>query len=794
MKLFADLHLHSRFSRACSKDLTIENIEHWARKKGLNLLGTGDFTHPEWIKELKRELKEDETGIYRSKTGFPFVLQAEISNIYTQDGKGRRVHSILLAPNFETVEQITEWLGKKGRLDYDGRPIFGFSCIELVENLKEISKEIEIIPAHCLLPHTLIHSNPGLKAINEFKVGQKVLTHKGRYKEVKEIYNRKYRGFVYRIQPRYFSIGLTTTEEHPFFGIKTLKNCSWSGGICKPNRLHRKKCRTNAYKNYKPQWIKAKDLEVGDVLIYPRLKETKDITSINYNGIKIQVSKEFCRLVGYYLAEGYTNSRDGIGFSFNEHEDDFVNDVKHLLASVFELKAKKGKTKGDVIVYSKKFMRFFEENYYASKKKRAQTKALTPWMLLLPLDKQAEILKGWWYGDKGSTSSRLLSNQMKIICLRLGIIPSIRIDTKEAHNLRGKHTFKGRTIEAKSDNFVFDKLSFFEDKFGLLKDKYFAKFKAKKESRYGWMDNGYAYMPIFKIEKERYNGYVYNLEVEEDNSYVSEFATVHNCWTPWFSVFGSSSGFNSMEDCFKEKTKEIFALETGLSSDPEMNWRLSKMDRFTLISNSDSHSYWPWRMGRECNILDIELSYKNLIKAIRTGEGFSGTVEVDPNYGKYHLDGHRNCNVCLEPKESLKLGNKCPKCKRELTIGVLHRIEELADRPTGYKPKGKPPFYKLVPLAEIIAGYLGAAQPSSKKVFEVYDLLIGKFGNELKISLNINESELKKVVDEKLAGLIIKNREGKIKVTPGYDGVYGVAQINGIEKPKAKKQKSLGEF
>ena len=111
MKLFADLHLHSRFSRACSKDLTIENIEHWARKKGLNLLGTGDFTHPEWIKELKRELKEDETGIYRSKTGFPFVLQAEISNIYTQDGKGRRVHSILLAPNFETVEQITEWHG-----------------------------------------------------------------------------------------------------------------------------------------------------------------------------------------------------------------------------------------------------------------------------------------------------------------------------------------------------------------------------------------------------------------------------------------------------------------------------------------------------------------------------------------------------------------------------------------------------------------------------------------------------------------------------------------------------------
>ncbi len=416
MKLFSDLHLHSRFSRACSKDLTIGNIEHWARKKGLNLLGTGDFTHPEWIKELKRELKEEEKGIYRSKTGFPFVLQAEISNIYTQDGKGRRVHNILLAPNFETVGQITDWLGKKGRLDYDGRPIFGFSCIELVENLKEISKDIEIIPAHA--------------------------------------------------------------------------------------------------------------------------------------------------------------------------------------------------------------------------------------------------------------------------------------------------------------------------------------------------------------------------------------------WTPWFSVFGSSSGFNSMEDCFKEKTKDIFALETGLSSDPEMNWRVSKLDRFTLISNSDSHSYWPWRMGRECNILDIELSYKNLIKAIRTGEGFSGTVEVDPNYGKYHLDGHRACNVCLEPKESLKNKNICPKCGNKLTIGVLHRVEELADRPVGFKLQASniKPFYKLIPLAEIISGYLGLEQVHSKKVFEIYDLIIGKFGNELNVILEVNESELKKVIDEKLAKIIIENRAGKIKVTPGYDGVYGVAQISGIGKKKEKKQKSLGEF
>ncbi len=416
MKLFADLHIHSRFSRACSSGLTIENIEFWARKKGLGLLGTGDFTHPEWLKELKRELKEGEEGIYKSKNGFPFVLQTEIANIYTQAGRGRKIHNVILAPSFEIVEQITEFLLTKGRIDYDGRPIFGFSCIELAERLKEISKDIEIIPAHA--------------------------------------------------------------------------------------------------------------------------------------------------------------------------------------------------------------------------------------------------------------------------------------------------------------------------------------------------------------------------------------------WTPWFSIFGSMSGFDSVEECFGDMAKEIFALETGLSSDPAMNWRLSKLDRFTLVSNSDSHSYWPWRIGRECNILDIELNYKNLIKAIRTGEGFLGTVEVNPNYGKYHLDGHRLCNVCFTPKESLKNKNICPKCGRNLTIGVLHRIEELADRPEGFRPKGKPDYYSLIPLSEIISAYLGVSQPYSKKVMEIYESMIKNFGNEFNILMDAPESELKKTIGEKLAHLIIKNREGKIEIKPGYDGVYGVALIGQAEgtSKQEKKQKSLAEF
>ena len=294
MKLFADLQIHSRFSRATSTALTLPNIEKWARIKGINLIGTGDFTHPKWLAELKEYLEEDGSGILTSKTGFKFVLQGEISNIYTQDGKGRRVHTLLLAKDFDTVRQINEKLLKKGRLDYDGRPIFGFTCIELVEMMRDISDDIEIIPAHA--------------------------------------------------------------------------------------------------------------------------------------------------------------------------------------------------------------------------------------------------------------------------------------------------------------------------------------------------------------------------------------------WTPWFGIFGSNGGFDSVEACFKDQAKHIHALETGLSSDPPMNWRLSKLDRFSLLSFSDLHSFWPWRIGREATIFDIKLIYDNLIKAIRTKEGLVETIEVDPNYGKYHFTGHRNCRVCLDPKESRKLKHICPKCGKSLTVGVLERV------------------------------------------------------------------------------------------------------------------------
>ncbi|MBL7054646.1 DNA helicase UvrD [Candidatus Woesearchaeota archaeon] len=418
MKIISDLHIHSRFSRATSKNLTIKNLEKYARIKGLDLLGTGDFTHPEWIKELKRELTEDETGILKTKTNFPFVLQSEISLVYTQDGKGRRVHNVILAPNFEVVNQITEYLLKHGRVDYDGRPIFKIPCPEFVEMMKSIDKYIEIIPAHI--------------------------------------------------------------------------------------------------------------------------------------------------------------------------------------------------------------------------------------------------------------------------------------------------------------------------------------------------------------------------------------------WTPWFSLFGSNSGFNSVEECFKDQTKHIHAIETGLSSDPAMNWRLSQLDNLAIVSFSDLHSYWPWRIGREATIFDCKLEYDKIIQCLKN-KNIDSTIEVDPNYGKYHLDGHRVCNVCFEPKDSIKNKNICPKCGKKLTIGVLHRVEELADREEGYKPKDAVPFKSLIPLSEILASSIGSSV-ATQKTWKEYNNLLGKFGSELNILLNVEKKELEKTTDEKIAEAIIQNRNGKIKIKPGYDGVYGepVFDRETISEKKRNNvkqaQKGLGEF
>ena len=428
MKVISDFHIHSRYSRATSKQLDIPNLVKYAKIKGIGLLGTGDFTHGLWLKELKEQLKEDGSGFMYDSSGFPFMLSAEISSIYKDGGKVRRIHNIILAPSFGAAEQINEALEKRGvNLKSDGRPICGISCPELVEITKSVERRAEIIPAHI--------------------------------------------------------------------------------------------------------------------------------------------------------------------------------------------------------------------------------------------------------------------------------------------------------------------------------------------------------------------------------------------WTPWFSLFGSMSGFDSVEECFKDQTKHIFALETGLSSDPAMNWRLSQLDKYALVSNSDSHSFWPWRIGREANVFDVDrLTYDGFIKTMKEKDPkrFLHTIEVDPSYGKYHYDGHRACDVCMEPRDSIKNRKLCPKCGRQLTIGVLHRVEELADRPEGSRPANAIPFKSLIPLSEIISSVLGVNQLYSKKVWEQHTRLVNASGSEFNVLLNTPEETLARTAGEKLAEAIMGVREGRVRVKPGYDGVYGYpvfgdeAKHTGrpaaaVNKPWGT-QKSLSDF
>jgi len=399
MEVIADLHIHSKYARATSKYLSFENLEKYGRMKGLSLMGTGDFQHPEHRKQIDKDLVEDDKGILRTKTGYPFIWQTEISFMFTQGEKGRAIHLVIFAPNKEAADKITEYFASKGRLDYDGRPIFGMSVKEAVKDLKAIDDLIEIFPAHCM--------------------------------------------------------------------------------------------------------------------------------------------------------------------------------------------------------------------------------------------------------------------------------------------------------------------------------------------------------------------------------------------TPWFGLFGSKKGFDSLEECFGEEVKHIYAIESGMSADPPMLWRFR--EKVNIVSFSDAHGFWPWRLGREATIFEMpELSYENVIKAIRTGEGLTATIETPPQYGIYHWDGHRKCDFSCEPKKTKELGGICPKCNRPLTLGVDYRVEEIAKEIESYKPENAKPFFKLLPLHEVIALWLNAGL-ATKKVWQVYDNLINKFENEFNILLYVGKEELlEKEIDKELVKLIMLNRNSRIKVKPGFDGRYGKAQM--IEK------------
>ncbi len=292
--------------------------------------------------------------------------------------------------------------------------------------------------------------------------------------------------------------------------------------------------------------------------------------------------------------------------------------------------------------------------------------------------------------------------------------------------------------------------------------------------------------PILGIDAAELTRIVFDIDEE------CFFVPAH-VWTPWFSVFGSMSGFNRIEDCFEEQTSKIFALETGLSSDPAMNWRWSSLDRFSLISNSDSHS--PSRIGREANVFNCQLTYKDIIDVLKKKDKskFLYTIEFFPEEGKYHFDGHRLCGVRFSPQETKAHKNICPKCGKSLTVGVMNRVQQLSDRSEGYQPPNAIPYKNLIPLDEVIAEAKGVTK-GSKAVEAEYRMAISKFGTEFEILLRAKKEDLEKNLPRRIAEGILRVRRGGVVVQPGFDGEYGKISIFSEGEKPTKSEEQLNLF
>lgn len=300
-------------------------------------------------------------------------------------------------------------------------------------------------------------------------------------------------------------------------------------------------------------------------------------------------------------------------------------------------------------------------------------------------------------------------------------------------------------------------------------------------SRYGdVISNG---RPIFNMHPSELVDIVLSIES-------SCFIFPAHIWTPWWSMFGSFSGVDHVKDCYGDRVDKIYAIETGLSSDPEMNWRVSQLDRFSILSFSDSHSPYPFRLGREACLFDLDdMDYKELIEAIKFREKgkFLMTIEVDPAYGKYHWSGHRNCNVGpIPPEEARKMNYKCPVCGKKLTKGVDDRVEELADRSRGFKPESYIPFIKVLPLQTIIAFSMGVSEDdfsklNSGRIWDIYSNLVSRFGSEFNVLLDAPINDIAKISSQTIASHIKCMREGKYSITPGFDGVYGKINTFGLK-------------
>ena len=780
MQLICDFHIHSKYSRATSKEMDIDGIAKGAKLKGLNLVGTGDFTFPLWLKELKEKLKPiEDAGLFEYEAVY-FMLTCEVATYFSYGGKLKRVHHVIHAPSFEIVEQINEALAKYGNLKADGRPILNLSASQLVEILMGISKDILIYPSHawtpwmsclgsrsgfdsveecyedqtknifaietglsCYDPETEVLTENGWKKFWEVTQADKICTLNRKTETIEfqsptKIYHYNYRGKMYRIKTS--RVDLLVTPNHKL-AIRKYPLCKKPS----PIKLIRADERFGKEKIFKKngKWI-GKEKKY---FILPAVKIPHG--SKHYSGYRKVREKKlpiklWLKFFGFWIAEGHTTRNKKYGEYNVVVSDNDQNLLKEMKTILEKMGFKPYLWKNQLRVRNFQLWNYLKQFGKAHEKfVPKDIKELSKSLLQIFFD---YYIKGDGHrygrsmkGLSATTSSPKLRDDLQEIALKLGMSAYWKPALKP-----GDSTFPS----------------------------------GHKNKHYTWV--------------------VYFIRKNEHRVHPSGFRKNKKWVEKWVDYKGKVY-------CVSVPNKIIYVRRNGIpvwcgNSDPPMNWRLSSLDRFTLLSNSDSHSPWPWRLGREANVFEVKkLDYWEILEIIKKKDKrrFLFTIEVPPSYGKYHFDGHRKCGISLHPKDAIKLNNICPKCGKKLTIGVLHRVEELADREEGFVPKNAIPFKSLLPLYEIISFALGIEQLYSKKVLEEHDKLIGKFGNELNVLLNASKEELEKVTSKKVAEAIVKVREGRVNFIPGYDGVYGKPVFD--EKVENKKikiqfQKSLKDF
>ncbi len=765
MRVVADLHLHSKYALATSKDTDLEHLADGAKTKGLNLLATGDFTHPRWLHELKDKLEPLEaTGLF-SYRGMTWMLAVEVSTVYTKEGKTRKVHHLIYAPDFEVAAQVNEFLSKRGALSSDGRPIFaGLDSAELVEGLTGISGSVVVVPAHVWTPwFSALGSRSGFDSLEECYEDQagkifaletglscydeqtEVLTRSGwkkfadltyaneictlnpslgkmEYQKPLRIIKNRYRGKMYRLRTK--RVDLHVTPNHRLFVTQ------FGSRGPKPFRLEEARVLFGKSKTF----LKGGAWE-GKTSKYFTLPAVEiKHGSRFYSGFRKIPERRlpirpWLRFFGLWLAEGHTTTG-----SKGQYSVVVSNTNKRLVSEMVRLFKGFGyrptvyDNKGcfQVRVRNYQLFSFLKQFGYSHEKfVPIEIKTLSKPLLTILLD---GYLKGdgHVYGRTGkglsaTTTSIRLRDDLQEIALKVGMSAYYKLGMKEGTPLRALNDGK---YKSRFDAWVVYFLR--HNKHGVTPS-----ILRKRGYSEAWMD---------------FDGMVYCVSVPNHVVYVRR-----NGIPVWCG-----------------------------NSDPQMNWRLSKLDRVALISNSDAHSPNPWRLGREANVFELgRLSYRELFEVIRMKDPsrFLFTIEVDPAYGKYHYTGHRKCGVSLAPAESVRLKDRCPVCGKKLTVGVLQRVEELADRPDGYRPAGAIPFKRLLPLYEVISFATGVNRLYAKGVIEEEDKLVRKFGSELAVLLEADRDALAKVTKGSVVEAIIELREGKVEFVPGYDGVYGIPKL-----------------